>query len=290
MPLVLECIVAIFYLKCVQVPLLNLLIFCFLTGELNDRHSQAQVFSNLAYAYTQTNGYIDAVTSFEHAIQGAKDSGDSEAQLLATEGLAAIWFRLKDYEKAISLYKEALSLAAPQNGKTCPHTNRLVEKLSDTVRHQLLAETSSKISEETDRFDGGFKSRKGRPRFSKSGRQSLIAKGLEDDSEHSISDSVTSDDSDDDEMSQKSSNNDEQNSGPNSNKKATSVRAELVANGVNFNTKAALKQSAGTSLDYDDDIPRADKEFYLASVAQNNAVRNAENEEKPPTSRACVLM
>ena len=270
---------------------MNLFIFvCFLTGELNDRHSQAQVFSNLAYAYTQTNGYVDAVTSFEHAIQGVKDSGDSEAQLLATEGLAAIWFRLKDYEKAISLYKDALSLATPQNGKTCPHTNRLVEKLSDAMRHQLRVETDSRISEETDRFDGGLKSRKGRPRFSKSGRQSLIAKGLENDSEHSLSDFVTSDDSDDDEMSQESRNNDEQNSEPSSNKKATSIRAELTANGVNFNTKTALKQSAGTSLDYDDDIPRADKEFYLANVAQNNAVRNAENEEKPPTSRTCVLM
>ena len=269
---------------------MNLFIFvCFLTGELNDRHSQAQVFSNLAYAYTQTNCYIDAVTSFEHAVQGAKDSGDSEAQLLATEGLAAIWFRLKNYEKAISLYKDALSLATPQNGKTCPHTNRLVVKLSDAMRHQLRVETDSRISEETDRFDGGLKSRKGRPRFSKSGRQSLIAKGLENDSEHSLSDYVTSDDSDDDEMSQ-SRNNDEQNSEPSSNKKATSIRAELTANGVNFNTKTALKQSAGTSLDYDDGIPRADKEFYLASVAQNKAVRNAENEEKPPTSRTCVLM
>ena len=270
---------------------MNLFIFvCFLTGELNDRHSQAQVFSNLAYAYTQTNCYVDAVTSFEHAVQGAKDSGDSEAQLLATEGLAAIWFRLKNYEKAISLYKDALSLATPQNGKTCPHTNRLVVKLSDAMRHQLRVETDSRISEETDRFDGGLKSRKGRPRFSKSGRQSLIAKGLENDSEHSLSDYVTSDDSDDDEMSQESRNNDEQNSEPSSNKKATSIRAELAANGVNFNTKAALKQSAGTSLDYDHGIPRADKEFYLASVAQNKAVRNAENEEKPPTSRTCVLM
>jgi len=113
-------------------------------GQLNDRRSQAQVLSNLAYAQSQCGDYFDSLTSFMHCVQVAKDCADKRAQLMGMEGLAAIFFRLKKYKKATELYKETLVLIAEvynrDKDKETDHASRIVEKLADTIQCQIEEE------------------------------------------------------------------------------------------------------------------------------------------------------
>jgi len=258
-------------------------------GKLNDRHSQTQVFSNLAFAYSQTNEFSESIIAFQHSIQAAKDCSDKESQLLATEGLAAVWFRLKDYKKSVDSYKNALSIPYAKNTISNKHTDRIVDKLADAMRYQLQSESSIiKTVTVTDEIDSKDQ-RKGRPRFSRDNRQSLIAKGLEDES--------TCDDSSDEVSGSEEITETEEESSidskselartPSSRSKKLSVREEL---GMNFNMKTTLETKNGVEplLDYDDEIPRADKEYYLATVSQKQA--NQQEMPEKVSSKMCLIM
>ena len=73
--------------------------------------------------------------AFKHAVRSAKDTGNQEAQFLATEGLAAAYFRNGDYDKSVPTYKEALSLIPPSKpgSDNVSYTDRIVSKLSEAM-------------------------------------------------------------------------------------------------------------------------------------------------------------
>ncbi len=109
---------------------------------------------------------------------------------MATEGLAAIFFREKDYKNAIENYKEALSLVSKLGDADSVHGNRIVNKLAETVEYQLRLnrsgndESMEANDDKTIRGNrklGRRRSRKGKPKYGKF--NSLVAKGLEETSE-----------------------------------------------------------------------------------------------------------
>ena len=259
-------------------------------GELGDRQAQTQVFSNLAYAYTKVDKYDESITAFQHAIQGAKDSGDRESQCLATEGVAAVWFRIKQYQRAVSSYKQALQLI-PKSNKDSPAADRIVEKLTDAIQFQLREEgkeaersLAKQLAQQSQ-----SKKRRGRSRFSKENHHSLIAKGLEESTteDSSEEDSECSDDIDGRGNIQNRKKQDTLNGSF-----RTSKSNRLNRNGTNFNIKTTLPKGHGYDppKDYDDETPRADKEYFLAGVAQRQALQKEEVSEKEVSSRMCVVM
>ncbi|XP_065672626.1 tetratricopeptide repeat protein 24 [Hydra vulgaris] len=150
--------------------------------ELGDLSKQAQVFCNMAFAYAQIHDDVKSLNSFQLAIQAANNSGDKNAEFRATEGLAAIFFRLNDYDKAISTYKNALRLISYTScSDNCDNlddcADRIVNKLTDAIKCKLLNENLDNKNEKCKNF-----STKGRPRYVKDQRQNtLVAKGLEED-------------------------------------------------------------------------------------------------------------
>ena len=264
--------------------------FSFSPGELGDRKAQSQVFSNLAYAYTETEQYPDANTAFSHAIQAAKDSGDREAQCLATEGLAAVQFRQRKYKRAISSYKEALRLIGQAPEPDEGHANRIVDKLSDAIQYELkceedVVEKPPTSANKLRSRPASNKSLKGKPRLPKDSRNTLIAKGLEDEDEGSGVEDSSAHDSDESTETWGSENivqvdGQQQLSPPQSAQPPYTVK----------HSKVTKKDDTDTVKDYDDDIPRADKEYFLAEVAQQQANEVSDDSPRKPHSRMCVIM
>ena len=145
----------------------------------------------MAFAHSQTKNYEEAINAFSHSIQACKDCGDKEGHWLSTEGLAAVYFRMKNYNKAINYYKEAITLAAIAGEQNTDNSQRLVDKLSEAMEFQITAEqrgergvqkfiTSKKVGSvkksSTPRKSGSYR-RRGNPRFET--HRSLVAKGLD---------------------------------------------------------------------------------------------------------------
>ena len=151
-------------------------------GEVSDKRSQNQVYCNLAFAYSQTENYSDAKEAFEKAIQCCRESEDHIEECLATEGLAAIYFRQNDYDNAIKNYKTALGILTKTEQSHSEHGERIVNKLAEAVEYQLRA---NKL-QDGEEVEGNPKSRRrkhygrrrGKPRYGK--YNSLVAKGLEE--------------------------------------------------------------------------------------------------------------
>ena len=141
-----------------------------------------QVYCNLAFAYSQTENYDDAKEAFGKAIQCCKECEDHIEECLATEGLAAIYFRQNDYDNAIKNYKTALSILTKTEQSHSEHGERIVNKLAEAVEFQLRA---NKL-QDGEEIEGRPKSRgrkhygrrRGKPRYGK--YNSLVAKGLEE--------------------------------------------------------------------------------------------------------------
>lgn len=271
-----------------------------LYGEVGDRKAQTQVFCNLAFAQTKKESYNEAIASFQHAVQAGKDCGDKESQCLATEGLAAIYFRQKNYEKAISFYKDSLSLLSLSKEKDSKHADRIVDKLADALQSSLRDEVDGRER----RIDSPVKHKvvikQSRPRISREHTQySLVAKGLEEIS--SVEDSSEQDSNESSDETE--SNQDEENTYliQNDEKQSRYINEEYLEenihqqNGVHFSTKSALnRHTHEQQKDYEDDVPRADKEYYLAVVAQKQAERQKEasakvDDRKEPSKMCCVM-
>lgn len=118
--------------------------------------------------------------SFQHAVQAAKDCGDREAHCLSTEGLAAVYFRMNDFDKSIYYYKEALSLVSASSLGN-QHSDRIVEKLSDAIQIQV-DEKSSFGSARRPKKNIARSPVNGKQRYLREKQHSLIAKGLEEES------------------------------------------------------------------------------------------------------------
>eukprot|EP00794_Sanderia_malayensis_P009593 gene9593-10580_t len=163
-------------------------------GELEDLKSQSQAFYNLAFAHSQTDDHIQARWAFSQAIQHSQDCDDTIGQCLATEGLAAIHFRERNYQNAIDSYKDALVLVAKTTGEESKsHSDRIASKLAQAVEYQLKENRTSGDDDDvdgrnTDRRFGRRRKGKGKPKYGKV--NSLVAKGLEPAKEDGISSST----------------------------------------------------------------------------------------------------
>ena len=242
--------------------------FFIITGEISDRPSQTQVFANLAYAYTQIKEYQNAIMAFNHAVRLAKDTGDQEAHCLSMEGLAAVYFRMGDYDKSIPSYKEAMALL-PANTKNSKEytvrSERIVSKLSDAIKFQVELQQGKIYQNQSSPKD--MRKMSNSKRFFQDKQHSLIAKGLE---AHSSSDENEEDESE---------NEGDENNG---------FRKHQPGAGLNFSMKSTTNKYEQPA----DDVPRAVKEYYLAQVCQeNNAKKNEEYlQEKKESSKMCAVM
>ncbi|XP_046839313.1 LOW QUALITY PROTEIN: tetratricopeptide repeat protein 24-like [Xenia sp. Carnegie-2017] len=110
-----------------------------LYGVLLLRYAQGHSFSNLGFAYGQLGEFGKSKENFNHALQAAKDSQDYKGQWQAYEGLSAINFHQKNYEKAVDLLKTALTIV-PYSGVEDNENvhERIVQKLSNALEAQLL--------------------------------------------------------------------------------------------------------------------------------------------------------
>ncbi|XP_047216430.1 tetratricopeptide repeat protein 24 isoform X3 [Girardinichthys multiradiatus] len=80
-----------------------------LYGSLGCHRDQARCFSNLAVACSQLGDDQEATESFILALQGFRDTGDHLAEVQVCELLAECYLRQKKLQKAVQLYKQALS-------------------------------------------------------------------------------------------------------------------------------------------------------------------------------------
>ncbi|XP_047454731.1 tetratricopeptide repeat protein 24, partial [Mugil cephalus] len=104
-----------------------------LYGSLGCRGDQARCFSNLAFACSRMGDEEEAAESFILALQGFRDTGEYLAQVQVCELLAEIYLKQRKQQKAVQLYKQALSsLAHCQDSDDVQ--DRLVERLTAALR------------------------------------------------------------------------------------------------------------------------------------------------------------
>ena len=207
--------------------------------------------------------------TFNHAIRLAKDTGDQEAHCLSMEGLAAVYFRMGDYDKSIPAYKEAMALL-PANNKNNEeytiHSERIVSKLSDAIQFQLESQQGKLYENQSSPKVTHSRKISNSKRFFQDKQHSLIAKGLEANS---------SSDGNEEQMSECEE----------------SFGKHQPGDGLNFSMKSTMnkyEQPIG-----DAEVPRATKELYLAQICQDkNSKRNEDlpQEKKKESSKMCVVM
>ena len=176
-------------------------VFLFHVGETGDKHSKSQAFCNLAYAHSKTEEYEEAKAAFQNAIECCRECDEHTEACLATEGLAAIYFRESDYDNAIKYYKEALAILTKSDTVNTVHSERIVNKLAEAVEYQLsVKEESDEVDVLTNERRRRYGKRRGKPRYGTV--NSLVAKGLEetnDELEEASSSEVSTDASDESE-------------------------------------------------------------------------------------------
>ena len=147
---------------------------------MEDKKSQSQVYCNLAYAFSKTEEYDDAKGAFVKAIECCKECQDTTEECLATEGLAAIYFRENDYNNAIKYYKEALAILTKASEVNSIHSERIVNKLAEAVQYQLRLDNQALADTELSAKNGKHRygQRRDKPKYGKV--NSLVAKGLEE--------------------------------------------------------------------------------------------------------------
>ncbi|XP_008296574.1 tetratricopeptide repeat protein 24 [Stegastes partitus] len=104
-----------------------------LYGSLGGRGDQARCFTNLAFACSQLGDEEEAAESFILALQGFKDTEDHLGQVQVCESLAECYLKQRKQQKAVQLYKQALS-ALSHCQDSGGFQDRLVEKLTAALR------------------------------------------------------------------------------------------------------------------------------------------------------------
>uniref|UniRef100_A0A3Q1GMJ0 Tetratricopeptide repeat domain 24 n=1 Tax=Acanthochromis polyacanthus TaxID=80966 RepID=A0A3Q1GMJ0_9TELE len=104
-----------------------------LYGSLGCRGDQARCFTNLAFACSQLGDEEEAAESFILALQGFRDTEDHLAQVQVCESLAECYLKQSKQQKAVQLYKKALStLSHCQDSGGVQ--DRLVERLTAVLK------------------------------------------------------------------------------------------------------------------------------------------------------------
>ncbi|XP_039973589.1 tetratricopeptide repeat protein 24 [Xiphias gladius] len=108
-----------------------------LYGSLGCRADQARCFSNLAFACSQLGDEEEAAESFIHALQGFRDTEDHLAQVQVCESLAECYLKQRKQQKAVELYKQALSTLSHCKDSSRSVRDRLVEGLTAALQQSL---------------------------------------------------------------------------------------------------------------------------------------------------------
>ncbi|XP_072534836.1 uncharacterized protein [Salminus brasiliensis] len=116
-----------------------------LHGSLGSRRAQGRCFCNLGYALSELGELEEAGESYLHAQQAFKDSDDSSGQWQACEGLAGIRMRMREPEKAIIYYKQALAVLSKCKDVSSSVQESLVNKLSEALQLKLAVQQHTPI-------------------------------------------------------------------------------------------------------------------------------------------------
>ena len=119
-----------------------------LYGVTSMRYAQGHSFSNLGFAFGQLGELEKSQEHFTHALQAAKDCQDFRGQWQAYEGLSAVHFQKKNYEKAVNCLKTALTVLSLGDVNDIVVQERIVAKLSNALERQL---TDKQTSEKTNK-------------------------------------------------------------------------------------------------------------------------------------------
>ncbi|XP_051576180.1 tetratricopeptide repeat protein 24 [Myxocyprinus asiaticus] len=109
-----------------------------LHGSLGSRGAQGQCFSNLGFAHVELGELDEAWESYLHAQQAFRDTDNPSGLWQACEGLGRIKLQMRDPEKAVVYYKDALRLLCKCQEVSSSVQERLVSKLSEALQQKLL--------------------------------------------------------------------------------------------------------------------------------------------------------
>ncbi|VFV40664.1 Hypothetical predicted protein [Lynx pardinus] len=104
------------------------------SGSGGQRREQGRSFGSLAFVLSQLGDHRAARDNYLHALQAARDTGDTKGQWQACEGLGAAAARLGQHDQALTYYKEALARSQKEPDSV---RDRLVAKLADAMRTHL---------------------------------------------------------------------------------------------------------------------------------------------------------
>ncbi|XP_065814436.1 tetratricopeptide repeat protein 24 isoform X2 [Labrus bergylta] len=111
-----------------------------LYGSLGCRGDQARCFSNLALTCSQLGDEEEAAESFILALQGFRDTEDHLAEVQVCESLAECYLRQRKQQKAVQLYKQALSALSHCQDTSGHVRDRLVERLTAALQQDLFTQ------------------------------------------------------------------------------------------------------------------------------------------------------
>ncbi|XP_075995003.1 tetratricopeptide repeat protein 24 [Genypterus blacodes] len=112
-------------------------------GSLGCRGDQAQCFSNLAFACSQLGDEEEAAESFIHALQAFRDTENHRAQVQVCESLAECYLKQRKLQKAVQLYKQALTALTHCQECSDSVRDRLVERLTAALQGRVQVWTST---------------------------------------------------------------------------------------------------------------------------------------------------
>ena len=117
----------------------------FFVGKVGNINAEAKCFCNLAFAQTQLKNFPSAAEHYSCCLLKAQSSGNLLLQFQAHEGLGSVGYSTNQYNRAVTCFKQALSVLEKVNDDTGIDRERVMEKLSDATlamkRHQSEGRT-----------------------------------------------------------------------------------------------------------------------------------------------------